>query len=58
MLAAAVFGGGIGYATRAHSLAVDAAVLVGTTLLSLAVLVVTALIAVRRSSRRPGSRRM
>jgi hypothetical protein len=58
-LAAAVFGGGIGYATRAHSLAVDAAVLLGATLLSLALLVATVvLIAVRRSSRRAGSRRM
>lgn len=58
VLAAAVFGGGIGYATRSHSLAVDVAVLLGTTLLSLALLVATALIAVRRSSQRPGSRRM
>lgn len=57
-LAAAVFGGGIGYVTRPHSLAVDAAVLVGTTLVSLALLVATVLIAVRRSSRQTGSRRM
>jgi hypothetical protein len=57
ILAAAVFGGGIGYVTRTHSLAVDAAVLLGTTLLNLALLVATALIAVRRSSRRAGSRR-
>jgi hypothetical protein len=58
-LAAAVFGGGIGYATTTHNLAVDAAVLLGTTLLSLALLVATGLIAVRRrSSRRVGSRRM
>lgn len=58
-LAAAVLGGGIGYATRAHSLAVDAAVLLGATLLSLALLVATVvLIAVRRSSLRAGSRRM
>jgi hypothetical protein len=53
-LAAAVFGGGIGYATNTHSLAVDAAVLLGTTLLSLALLVATVLVAVRRSSRRAG----
>lgn len=57
-LAAAVLGGGIGYAMKPHSLAVDAAVLVGTTLVSLGLLVATAVIAVRRSRRREGSRRM
>lgn len=57
MLAAAVFGGGIGYATGNHSLAVVAAVLVGTTLVSLALLVATALLAMRRSSRRTASPR-
>lgn len=58
VLAAAVFGGGIGYVTRTHNLAVDAAVLLSTTLVSLALVVATVSIAVRRSSRRAGSRRM
>jgi len=58
VLAAAVFGGGIGYATTTHSLAVDAVVLFGTTLLSFALFVAGLLIAARRSSRRAGSRSM
>lgn len=57
-LAAGVFGGGIGYTVRTHSLAADAAVILGTTLVSLALLVATALIAVRLLSRRAGLRRM
>jgi hypothetical protein len=55
-LAAAVFGGGIGYTTKTHNLAIDAAVLACTTLVSLALLAATALIAVRLSNRRAGSR--
>jgi hypothetical protein len=58
ILAAAVFGGGIGYATTSRSIAVDAAVILGTTVLSLALVVATAMIVARRSSRRLGSRSM